>query len=820
MSDLIPLPRTIGNLAQQAKAPVHPGLLLDKFVRCVNRDFSVPGEDPRGKKWSEAVQSPTIRRIVEATKQLVEETKRLPVLGPVRDNRRRFLKAVGAVCFTARNTTPLTLHLARASALENAGICLHRIYGFAYLPGSGLKGMARAYAETVWFPAQYKHDKDGKQLNVEEQKKAIEAWAKIEAVFGWSPNSDQKKPWKPQQVQRSEEEKARKKKVPASAGAVVFHDAWCKDGPPRLIKDIVNNHHPKYYREKGAEPPGDWENPVPVYFLAVAPGQEFEFALSLRQTNNQDDKATDLLKLATEWLIGALTHTGAGAKTNTGYGQFELKEPPQDVSADDTAWKTAEELGLRKTASFTVELVTPAFLAGADQGKDDCDLRGATLRGLLRWWWRTMHAGFLTPQKLYELESAIWGNTGQGGAVQVVVERISNHNPEEYNKRIIQFSSKQKVSQYGIPGAVPDKTTQGLWYISRGMDDPRGDRRFRRYFQPAGKRWKITIICKPYVSRSKNDRFQNLSIEDIYKQVVASLWLLAHYGGIGSKSRKGFGSLQLVDSLAMSKQVCQKLSRSLRTKLGLRNTHARQVASSSLDVAIVAEETLFPWSNVWSVLDQVGFAYQSFAKKKSRCFAKKILGLPRHIKTPARDRFRLPKEYQRFASPVHIHLDRGNNGFIVRIIAFPSIKLNWKESQRFLGEFIKFMEQDLRRRASLPEPDGSDSGYGSGGSMSGGSRRPPRPGGSSRSPGGRHRRRESGAEDPSALRAGKRVQAQLLEEKTKKGRWRAKELRTGFIGPIVNSQECPADWQSGQTVELIVASVNERKKEASFRYQP
>ena len=42
-----------------------------------------------------------------------------------------------------------------------------------------------------------------------------------------------------------------------------------------------------------------------------------------------------------------MTHTGAGAKTNTGYGQFELEEPPQDVSANDTAWKTAEELGLR-----------------------------------------------------------------------------------------------------------------------------------------------------------------------------------------------------------------------------------------------------------------------------------------------------------------------------------------------------------------------------------------------------------------------------------------------------------------------------------------
>ncbi len=53
-----------------------------------------------------------------------------------------------------RPSGPLTLHLARASALENAGLCLHPIYGFAFLPGTGLKGLARAYAETVWLPSQ------------------------------------------------------------------------------------------------------------------------------------------------------------------------------------------------------------------------------------------------------------------------------------------------------------------------------------------------------------------------------------------------------------------------------------------------------------------------------------------------------------------------------------------------------------------------------------------------------------------------------------------------------------------------------------------
>ncbi len=48
---------------------------------------------------------------------------------------------------TTRGT--LTLHLSRSGALENAGIALHPVYGFVYLPGSGIKGLTRAWAETV-----------------------------------------------------------------------------------------------------------------------------------------------------------------------------------------------------------------------------------------------------------------------------------------------------------------------------------------------------------------------------------------------------------------------------------------------------------------------------------------------------------------------------------------------------------------------------------------------------------------------------------------------------------------------------------------------
>lgn len=103
----------------------------------------------------------------------------------------------------------------------------------------------------------------------------------------------------------------------AQSGRAVFFDA----APARLPKlelDIMNPHYPKYYQ--GKEPPTDSQSPVPVYFLTVASGVEFRFAVGWR--GPLDDEARQLRSLAQGWLIKGLTELGAGAKTSAGYGYF------------------------------------------------------------------------------------------------------------------------------------------------------------------------------------------------------------------------------------------------------------------------------------------------------------------------------------------------------------------------------------------------------------------------------------------------------------------------------------------------------------------
>jgi CRISPR-associated protein Cmr6 len=681
----------------------HPGIALDKFIyRSADQSFV----------------KHALQKVVEINNATNDQS-----FQELRERWMALINPEGKPPLRCITTGSLTLHLARASALENAGLCLHPIYGFAYIPGSGLKGMARAYAETVWLPAQ--PDKP-------------RAWRHIEDVFGWTPNLDRRQqinnPDHPAEPRRTDDNDPDSPEIKASSGDIVFHDAWPETWP-KLVVDIVNNHHPHYYtgqaakRDKqglcddckfppddvNAHPPGDWENPVPVYFLAVQPGTTFTFALTKRRTDVPDH----LVKLAQEWLLGALCHLGAGAKTNAGYGAFKPVE--QQCPALPP--------GQREILETTLELVTPAFLAGANQQAEDCDLRPATLRGLLRWWWRTLHAGFLDVKTLRSLEVAIWGDTKGSGAVRMVLEPINTIRPQPYDKRSkAKSDDNHKKSPYGIPSeANSRKTTPGLWYVSYGMDETN---RRRHYLEPAT-RWRLRMCARPtrfFASRTdandpkKINHGREITAAQVLEQVQAALWLLCSCGGVGSKGRKGFGSLstdRLPDKVVAASKAC---AQRLRQQVGLPNTFdERHAESPSLTQMLGPIEVTFPWPNVssvWSVLDQVGYAYQTFAKKYKHTRQKSALGLPRRIGQPAQGTFNPTPPVthnSRHASPVHIHIQRESNGYLVRVVAFPAAHLpDLQTSRAFLNEFLRDFGDDLQRRARLSPPSTPSGGTGPG----------------------------------------------------------------------------------------------------------
>jgi CRISPR-associated protein Cmr6 len=193
--------------------------------------------------------------------------------------------------FTAAPEWRVIVGLGAESVLETS-IRLHRIYGFPIIPGSALKGMTRAYVKLVLEP-------EGRATASD-----------IRNVFGSEPGQ-----------------------TPHFTGQVVFYDA-VPMAPPRLELDIMNPHYGPYYREVGKTdpktPPADWHDPKPVYFLTVASGSPFYFAVGPRRRDNEADIAA--AKKAKVWLLEALEVMGVGAKTTTGYGVMT----EASVEEDDT----------------------------------------------------------------------------------------------------------------------------------------------------------------------------------------------------------------------------------------------------------------------------------------------------------------------------------------------------------------------------------------------------------------------------------------------------------------------------------------------------
>ena len=674
----------------------HPGLQLDKL--------------------SSAGEQKNQGQLLEVVAQCAGNRDLLSELLSRRDV---MLNDLRALRFRGRTVGPMALHLARSGALENAGIALHPVYGFALLPGTGIKGMTRAWAETMWAPGESDPE---------------EAWRLIDAVFGTSPGSEREKSWRLNKPTGS-----------AAAGRIVFHEAWPVSWP-RLERDIVNNHHTKYYG--GEDDPGDWEDPIPVNFLAVASGAEFEFAVSDRSPDGDD-----LAELAMSWLRAALWHAGAGAKTAAGYGRIapvEGERPP------------ASERIVR--SEHVLELVAPAFLAGAGQKKADCDLRSATLRGLLRWWWRTMHAAHLGCEELAKLEALVWGDTETGSAVSIALE------PDKGNGAPVQYDKRQIQAKHALERNTGTKVTQGLFYVSYGMDEGNKDERQQRWFREARNSWKLVLAARDGFWKK-----EKVPAQRVMEQAEAALWLLTRYGGAGSKSRKGFGAFgdirtQSVDSL----EECIAAGQSLREICGLWS--GKSTGTSALEQKVGPVEVKTPWKDPWYALDKMGHVYQ-IAVKRRRGDERIVFGLPRNVGRPSHSEV---GEIKRHSSPVHWSLTRNAEGALtVRLVAFPSPKLPDLETSRTaLKEMVRHAEGFMKKEVDRP---------GTGG------KKPPRKADSTSLP------------EKRAL-----VQAFLLPGKTKNEHWRAQEAGGSMIGEIFNHEEVPGDLEIGQEVELYVSVPNQK----------
>lgn len=180
------------------------------------------------------------------------------------------LADIGAKTHQAHVLGRLSIGLGGESVLETS-ISLHRTYGVPYIPGSALKGLAASYTR--------------KRIGGE-----------------WGKDSDAYK------ILFGDVD---------VAGYVSFYDALYIPGTAKanipLALDVINVHHPEYYRGEKDAPPADWDSPTPISFLSATGS----YLIALHGPD-------EWVKAAFEILAYALKDEGIGAKTSSGYGRIQL----------------------------------------------------------------------------------------------------------------------------------------------------------------------------------------------------------------------------------------------------------------------------------------------------------------------------------------------------------------------------------------------------------------------------------------------------------------------------------------------------------------
>lgn len=222
---------------------------------------------------------------------------------------RKLAAAPGTATLRARLKARLAVNLSEG-LIQNGGICLDRISGQPFLPGSAVKGNARhaALAEIG---------------GISDSPARLAALRRFIQVFGCCEN-DFKTGNNGSNLLAAH---AADLGGPHDAkGRVTFLPAY-PVGDAVLEMDLTNVHYPDYYTARGragAESLLRTERPAPNPFPAVAAGAEFGFGLALNPLGMAGEEGASILEHALEWLTAALTQHGVGAKTGAGYGWFEI----------------------------------------------------------------------------------------------------------------------------------------------------------------------------------------------------------------------------------------------------------------------------------------------------------------------------------------------------------------------------------------------------------------------------------------------------------------------------------------------------------------
>lgn len=314
---------------------------------------------------------------------------------------------------------------------------------------------------------------------------------------------------------------------------------------------------------------------------------------------------------------------------------------------------------MKSNADFVpikLKVVTPLFLGNARQEAEDAkimdsqsELRPPSLKGVLRFWHRVAN-----PDNL-KTEAKYFGSTnGQASFLLQVQNLPPIRKPQKW---------EDELGYLGYGPIIRVKKVRQLCS--------------RQYIEP-GKTLELRLVFRPGASK------------DTKEAVLRSFRLLSLFGGLGSRSRHGFGSVILADKIPNNVQeLISQIKNELTPCSFPRETNYTAFSQSS---RVVIPFVKTSWKSALQSIEEAMRKYRSNEVFKSdSVLIKKYLNSGTIDHSPQRVTFGLPhnyffkdtnqsvtieplhEQYSRRASPLFIHVHQlANERFAVIVSFFPA----------------------------------------------------------------------------------------------------------------------------------------------------
>ncbi|MER3438526.1 MAG: type III-B CRISPR module RAMP protein Cmr1, partial [Chloroflexota bacterium] len=175
-----------------------------------------------------------------------------------------------------------------------------------------------------------------------------------------------------------------------------------------------------------------------------------------------------------------------------------------------------------------LKVVTPMFGGSDTPGEVDPELpvRGSTIRGHLRFWWRACVAHrYATGEQLFASESELWGATSgsEGLPAKIDVEVEIRHPGVAYPAESQPMSPQQWMRDDGYPAYA-------LFPFQRQTSTNQPPKRARCDVE-----FTLRVWLAAHVKDDERGRLE--------REARAAVWAWITFGGIGARTRRGCGTL-------------------------------------------------------------------------------------------------------------------------------------------------------------------------------------------------------------------------------------------------------------------------------------